>query len=195
MTAADAAGAIENPVTGERIEIRERDPGVLRFDYRLAPGGFAIGRLDHTHPYQVEQFRLRSGRLRVRVDGEEWTATEGEQFTIPANTPHTVWNDSRQSVHAVVELRPALDTASFFETTYGLAREGKTNEWGLPGPLQLAVLVDAYADELHLAAAPRSVQLGVAALLAPIGRALGYRASYPRFRSEPREATVDASGR
>lgn len=172
---------IENPVTGERIEFRERTADASRFDYYLAPGGFAVGRIDHVHPRQEERFDVRSGRLGVRIDGDEWTATAGTRFAILPETPHTVWNAGRDEMHAVIEIRPALDLESFFETTYGLARDGKTNRWGLPGPLQLAVLADEFREELYFAGAPRSLQRGVATVVAPIGRLAGYRARYPRY--------------
>lgn len=172
---------IENPVTGERIEFRERTADALRFDYYLAPGGFAVGRLDHAHPRQEERFEVRSGRLGVHIDGDEWTATPGTRFAILPETLHTVRNEHREEMHAVVELRPALDIASFFETAYGLAREGRTNRWGLPGALQLAVLADEFREELYFAGVPRPLQRGVAATLAPVGRLTGYRARNPRF--------------
>lgn len=180
MSTTDLVEAVENPVTGEHLSFRERTPERLAFDYVLEPDGFALGRLAHVHPRQVEQFEVRSGRLGVRVAGREWTATPGSTFSIPAGTAHTVWNDGLEPVHAVVELRPGLEMAAFFESAYGLASEGKTNRWGLPGPLRLAVLLDAYPDHLYLARLPRSLQFAAAALLAPIARSLGYRANEGR---------------
>lgn len=173
--------AIENPVTGERIEFRERTDGALLFEYYLEPGGFAVGRFDHVHPRQSEQLEIRSGQLDVRIDGDEWTATAGTRFAIPPGTPHTIWNAGDERMHATIELSPALDAKSFFETTFGLARDGETNHWGLPGPLQLAVLVDEFHEELYFAGAPRLLQRGVAGVLAPIARLTGYRPRYPRY--------------
>lgn len=184
MHTAATTGTIRNPVTGERIEIREHSEAVLRFDYALAPGGFSVGRVAHAHPRQVEQVRVRAGRFTVRVDGEEWTARAGERFTIPADAPHALRNDGSQPAEATVELRPALESAAFLRTTAGLARDGRTNEWGVPGPLQLAVLLEAYREEIYVAALPRSVQLGLAAMLAPLGRLLGLRPWYPRYEGD-----------
>ena len=177
--------AIDNPVTGERIEFRRTTDGTggdaLVFDYYLRPGGFAVGKVDHVHPRQEERFEVREGRLGVRIDGDEWTATPGTRFAVLPGTPHTVWNDGSETMHAVAEIRPALDIETFFETTYGLAREGKTNAAGLPGPLQLAVLADEFRDEIRLAAVPRPLYRGAAAALAPVGRLAGYRVRYPRY--------------
>lgn len=175
---------IENPATGERIEFRttagDSRGESLTFDYYLVPGGFALGKFDHVHPRQEERFEVRKGRLGVRIDGDEWTATSGTRFAIPERTPHTVWNDGGSGMHATVEIRPALDLETFFETTYGLAREGKTDRRGLPRPLQFAVLADEFRKELYFAAVPRSAQMALASALAPVGRLAGYRARYPR---------------
>lgn len=177
----DKAQSITNPVTGEHIEFEKQTGDVLRFDYYLEPDGFAVGRVDHAHPRQTEQFEVRSGRLGVRVGGDEWTATPGTRFAIPPETSHTVWNDGDGRMHASVEIRPALALKSFFETMFGLARDGRTNRWGLPGPLQLAVVADEYREELYFPKVPRPLQRGVAATVAPVGRLLGYRSWYPRY--------------
>ena len=178
---------IENPVTGERIEFRttgDDSPESLVFDYYLAPSGFGVGKYAHVHPRQEERFEIRRGELGVHIDGDEWTATAGTRFAVPEGTPHTVWNAGDDEMHALIEIRPALDTESFFETMYGHARDGRTDRRGLPGPLQLAVLVDEFRDELHLAGLPRRVQTGLASALAPVGRLAGYRARYPRYEDE-----------
>lgn len=176
--------SLENPVTGERIKFRtgpavaEGEP--LVFDYYLQPGGFAVGKVDHVHPVQTERFDVQAGRLGVRIDGHEWTATAGTRFAIPPETPHTVWNDGDKEMHAVVEITPALSIAAFFETTFDLAREGRTNGWGLPNPLHLAVIAWAFREELYLAALPRRLQLATVPVLAALGRLAGYRATPPR---------------
>lgn len=180
--------SLENPATGERIEFRtvpdHSDVQPLEFDYYLEPGGFAVGKFAHAHPRQEERFEVKSGRLGVRIEEDEWTATPGTRFAIPPRTAHTVWNDGSEEMHAVVEITPALSIATFFETMFGLASEGKTNGWGLPSPLQLAVIAWAFRDELYLAGLPRPLQQAGAAALAPLGRRAGYRATYPRFSTE-----------
>ena len=174
---------LENPVTGERIEFRTPPGGPadrpLAFDYYLRPGGFAVGKFDHVHPKQEERFDVRSGSLGVRIDGDEWTATPGTRFSVLPETPHTVWNDGDTEMHAVVEIRPALQLRAFFETTYGLACAGKTDSRGIPTPLQLAVLGDEFQTEIRPGAVPDSLYTSLTTMLAPIGRRAGYRARYP----------------
>ena len=182
---ARAGQVIDNPATGERIEFRETardtDGESLAFDYYLRPGGFAVGRVDHVHPRQEERIDVRSGRLGVRIDGDEWTATPRTRFAVLPGTPHTVWNDGDGTVHAVIEIRPALSIEAFFETTFGLARDGETLRWGLPTPLQAAVLADAFRKEFAVGGVPIPVQRRLTAALAPLGRRFGYRARYAQY--------------
>lgn len=80
------------------------------------------------------------------------------------------------------EVRPALNTEIFFETHYGLARDGKTDEDGVPNPLQFAVMLNGmHKGELYLAQPPIAVQQVLLALLSPIGKLLGYRDHYPKY--------------
>ncbi|MFC7142012.1 cupin domain-containing protein [Halosimplex aquaticum] len=185
--------ALENPETGERIEFRETAAETggdrVTFDYVLRPSGFGLGKVDHRHPRQTEQIEVRSGRLGVRTDGDEWTATPGTRFAVPPGTAHTVWNDGDEEMHAVVTLSPALDVETFFETTFGLAAAGRATRIGLPGPLQFAVLADAYREEFAVAGLPLSVQRPLATVLGALGRARGYRAAYPVVEErEPADA-------
>ncbi|MFL5909716.1 MAG: hypothetical protein ACJ768_03990 [Gaiellaceae bacterium] len=46
---------------------------------------------------------------------------------------------------------------------------------GLPGPLALAVLLTEYRDVIRPAVKPEPLVRGALALLAPVGRARGYR--------------------
>ena len=59
---------------------------------------------------------------------------------------------------------------------------GRVNDRGMPGLLQVAVLMNEYADEFRLAKPPWPVQRGLFGLLAPIGRALGRPARYSPSR-------------
>lgn len=45
--------------------------------------------------------------------------------------------------------------------------------------MQLAVMVPFFGDEMRLTSPSWAVQRAVFALLAPVGRLLGYRAEYP----------------
>ena len=70
----------------------------------------------------------------------------------------------------MVDLRPALNSETFFETAYGLAADGKTDENGAADPLQQAVtLTGINKGEVYLAWPPVAVQKALLAALAPVG--------------------------
>jgi len=60
---------------------------------------------------------------------------------------------------------------------FTLAAEGKTNRRGMPSPLRLAVIAKAHFDTVRLPFPPAALQRAVLALAAPLGQALGYRAT------------------
>lgn len=135
----------------------------------------------HYHPFQEEQFEVSSGAFRARIGEVEHTYRAGDTFTVPAKTPHWMHNVSDENGRLRWQVRPAMKTQSFFETMWDLAAEGKTNADGVPNILQLAVILREYGDEFRASSPPFVVQRILFALLAPIGRLLGYRAKYERY--------------
>ncbi|MDX1614939.1 MAG: cupin domain-containing protein [Candidatus Promineifilaceae bacterium] len=180
MTEIHTGTEIENPITGERIVFRqtpeETDGRLLKFDIMVEPGGFPT--TEHVHPAQSEHFEVNSGRLRLQQAGEETVYEAGEEATIPPGTPHMWWNSSQRQLEATVELRPAGRFASFITSLFALAQAGRTDDQGMPNLLQLAVLMGEYGDSIYPSSPPRPIQKALFAVLAPIGRALGYRADY-----------------
>jgi quercetin dioxygenase-like cupin family protein len=190
---AKAGDLIENPATGERITFlnttQETNGELLRFEYVLPPG-FTIP--EHVHPYQEERHEVLSGTLRGRVGGQERDYGEGERVVGPAGVPHAWQNPSSdEELRFVSELRPPLVFETILETTFGLARDGKTTKQGIPkDPLQLAVLVDETRGMFYASRVPVAVQeafLAIFGVLASVGRLLGYKARYPKY-SGPEEA-------
>jgi mannose-6-phosphate isomerase-like protein (cupin superfamily) len=187
--------SIENPVNGERItwvDTADTTAGeLLAFDLSLRPGAAVAA--EHRHLRQEERFRVDTGRIGLSVDGAERTVEPGEEVTVPAGVAHRWWNDGQVEAKVRVELRPALDTQKFFETFFGLARDGQTNSKGIPGILQIAV---AYRDLgtscPTLIKPPLLVQRVIFVLLAPIGRLLGRRSVYPQYS---RAGSADSAGR
>jgi hypothetical protein len=105
--------------------------------------------------------------------------------------PHARKNPSSdEELRFVSELRPPLVFETILETTFGLARDGKSTKQGIPkNPLQIAVLADESRGMVYATRVPVAVQEGfltLLALLASVGRLLGYRARYPEY-SGPEE--------
>ena len=138
----------------------------------------------HIHGSQEERFVVLSGRMGVRSGGQERILEAGEEAVVVPGVPHTFWNASLSGevLHHVVELRPALDSERFFETVFGLRRDGKLVEGKTPNPLMMAPVVVEY--ENWLAGPPVILQRLLFPPLALLGRLLGYRASYPRYSDD-----------
>jgi len=159
----------------------------LEYDFFIEPGG-AIARA-HRHPRQDERFEVIAGRVRGRVRDNERTADTGDVVEVPRGVPHFWWNDADVETHLRVRFAPALDTETFYETAFGLARDGKTGPNGIPRPLQLAVLLAAHPGEFCPAKVPIPVLNFLVTVFAPIGRLFGYKARYPQYSDTVIEAT------
>jgi quercetin dioxygenase-like cupin family protein len=175
-----AGDVIENPVTGERLVFRktsrETNGEAVVIETIVKPNGFVAA--GHLHPYQEERFQVLRGTVGFRVGREEIVAGPGQRLTVPAGTAHKFWNAGEDEAHFVCEVRPALQFEQLIETMFGLAADGKTNRKGMPNPLRLAVIAQAHFDNVHLPFPPAWMQRMGLALGAPLGRLLGYEATY-----------------
>jgi quercetin dioxygenase-like cupin family protein len=175
-----AGDAIENPVTGERLVFRttSRETGgqAVVIETFVQPNGFVAAA--HVHPSQEERFEVRRGSVGFKIGRKKIVAGPGRRITVPAGTPHKFWNAGDDEAHFVCEVRPALQFESLIATMFGLATDGKTNRKGMPNPLRLAVIADAHFDTVRLPFPPAIVQRLALAAGAPLGRLLGYGATY-----------------
>jgi quercetin dioxygenase-like cupin family protein len=189
---------IEHPVTGEQIVFlktaAETNGELLQFEMNVAPGGFIPG--EHVHPYQAEYFKVLAGTVAFRIEGEGAQLGVGQELTVPAGRRHKWWNASDEPAKMMIEFRPALQIAEYFETYMGLAQDGHADpKTGLPNLLWLAVIFRKYRREIQPAALPAPVQTIVINLLAPVGRLLGYRVPYPYPYARARSAPAGAPDR
>ncbi len=189
---ARAGETVEHPLAGTRIVFlrtaHDTDGELLELDVYMR-GGRRVP-AEHVHPYQEEKFEVLSGTARFRVRGQERGVGVGEKVVIPAGTPHVWGNPGEEEAHLIAELRPALDLETWFETFFGLAKDGKVNpKSGLPNSLQWAVISREFKDAFRPAQPPLLVQKILYRLLAPIGELLGYKARYPEYSGpeEPKE--------
>jgi quercetin dioxygenase-like cupin family protein len=184
---------IENPVTGERITFlataRDTDGDAVVIETVVQPDGFVAAA--HVHPSQTERFAVAEGTLGLKVGGETLTLEPGDVAVVEAGTPHKFWNAGEEPVRFVCEVRPALQFESLLETMFALAADGKTNRKGMPNPLRLAVIAKAHFDTVRLPFPPAWMQAAGLALGSPLGRLLGYGATYePDEKVEAVPATV-----
>jgi quercetin dioxygenase-like cupin family protein len=177
---AHAGQVLENPISGERIHFRRTaaDTGgeLLAIDLELSSDGHAPGL--HVHPVQEERFEVIEGRMRFRKGLRTTIAEAGDVVVVPPGTAHAFENAGTGEARAHVEIRPALRMEELFETAVTLAREGRTTKKGLPKPLELALFVNEFRDEVRGAFPPAWIQRATLAPLAWIARRRGRAARY-----------------
>ena len=135
----------------------------------------------HYHPIQEEDFRVLRGELTVAMNDRVMVLKEGDTLHIPPGTSHAMWNNSNLVTVINWQVRPALDTEYLLETITGLAQDGKTNERGMPGILQVAVTANRFSDVFRLSNPPYVLQKILFAVLAPVAYLFGYRAMYRKY--------------
>ena len=165
--------SIVNPRTGQRMTFISESRDLIEIDTLNPPSD--VREPEHVHPRQESGARVISGKLTFEVAGETRTLGPGDEITIPPNTPHRFWNPGTEDAHAVQFFRPALKSREFFETFFALARDDKLDEAGMPNPLQLAVMVPYFSDEIRPTSPPWPVLRGLTLVLGPVGRMRGYR--------------------
>jgi mannose-6-phosphate isomerase-like protein (cupin superfamily) len=172
--------SIENQVTGERLVFlktaQETNGELVVVEAFVQPTGFVAS--EHLHPYQEERFHVLRGTVGFKLHRSRIYAGPGQRITVPARTPHKFWNAGEDEAHFECEIRPALQFEQLIETMFGLAGDGRTNRKGMPNPLRLAVIARAHYDDVRLPFPPEWMQRMGLALGAPLGRLLGYEASY-----------------
>jgi quercetin dioxygenase-like cupin family protein len=156
---------------GEYVQIKAVQP----------PG--AVKAQPHVHLYQEESFQILAGRLTYEIGGRSSTAVAGEAIVTPPGTAHRHWNaEADEDLVMIQTLRPALDTDYFFETAYGLAREGKVQ--GVVFAVQGLVWFQTFRGTIAGESPPLWVQRALAAAATPLARLAGMRAVYRRFSGE-----------
>jgi quercetin dioxygenase-like cupin family protein len=166
---------ITNSRTGQRMTFVELQQDSLRIDSVNPPTDEREPL--HVHPKQESGAELVSGSLVFEVDGVRRKLAPGDSISIAPDTPHRFWNDGSEDAHSIGFFRPALASAEFFETLFALANAGKLDAKGMPRPLQLAVMVPRFKDEIRTVTPPWPVLRAMAMILGPLARARGYRST------------------
>jgi len=170
---------IENPISGERIVIRqsgaETDGRLLAFDLFLPAGAHVPA--GHIHPTQEERFTVVAGRMRFRLGRRRILADAGQTITVPAGRAHWFGNAGAGVAHARVEVRPALRMEEFFERTEAMGRAGTFLGSRLPRLRNLAAVLLEFQPEVAVPHAPAFLVRALLGPLAWLGRHRGRDAS------------------
>jgi mannose-6-phosphate isomerase-like protein (cupin superfamily) len=172
---ANSGETIVNPGTGEVVRFLTTSAmsrgQYLEFELELAPLG-RVGGLPHKHEAS-ERFTVHAGRLSCWLGPRRRDAGPGESLEVPAGVSHYVFNDGDQIVNATVEVRPARDFETFFETVFAIAARRRYKAFrGLPPPLHCALLAHTYG--VYGPVAPIAAQRPVLGVLAALARRRGY---------------------
>jgi mannose-6-phosphate isomerase-like protein (cupin superfamily) len=185
-----AGDRFENPVTGEygyiRLGTEETNGELIVSDLRVRVGGAVLGA--HRHPTIDERFTVLEGKIGYMLDGKKGVLGAGETADLPRGVYHDWWNAGDEEARVIVEIRPGRRFEQMVITLFNLAREGKTNNKGVPNPLQMAVIAQEFKDVVQFMSPPPAVQSALFGVLAPIGRMLGYKAIYPHHSQMPVES-------
>jgi quercetin dioxygenase-like cupin family protein len=174
---------ITNPKTGQTIKFLQTagDTGGRLLEMESSLRGHSTEPPLHYHPYQEETFLVLNGQLTVRLNGRQKIYSAGDQFHVPKNTAHSMWNEAETPAVINWRISPALETEYFFENTFGLSNHGKTNDKGMPGLLQIALIANKYDNIFRLSKPPFFLQKIVFFVLTPVAYLSGYRSSYEKY--------------
>jgi mannose-6-phosphate isomerase-like protein (cupin superfamily) len=114
---ARAGEGIRNPVAGLTLRVvqaaADTDGELLEMEATCEPR--SIEPPVHFHPRQEERFEILEGKMQAEIDGEQRELRSGDTLTVPAGTPHSMWNAGDVPARTRWETRPALRTEQFFE--------------------------------------------------------------------------------
>ncbi len=181
-----------NPASGERavVVLGSADTGGQRLvvDLHLRPGGGMTGR--HLHPHLHERFEVKKGSIAFTLDGRKHLAEAGRVVDIPPGALHDFWNPTSDEACVRIDVQPADRFVALIRNGFALAQDGKTDNTGKPGLLQIALMAREFDDVIRYSKGPRSIQRLLFLLLTPLARLKGLKGSYPEYLARPASESV-----
>ena len=174
----ERSDVIEVPRTGERFVFlrRPHDTQSEVFEIEFFVREFAlVAARPHIHATAEERVEVIAGTARMRIGREERIVGPGQTVVVPAGMVHSLRRQGEEFLQFRMQMRPPMKTETMFETLIGLHRDGKS----LTNPLQAVVI--AREHDTYVGGPPIWLQKPLIALLATIGRLLGYRARYEKY--------------
>ena len=172
-----------HPVTKEKSVVltdpRKHPDQVLLAHLTVEPGGRVAA--PHWHPGLEERFLIVKGQIGFYLDGEETVLGPGEHATIRPDVVHDWWQVGDEPAEALVEVVPGVRFVEMVGTLFGLGRDGKTDDKGMPGALQLAVMGHEYDDTVVFTKPPALIRKTLLPVLAAVGRARGLQPKYDEY--------------
>jgi mannose-6-phosphate isomerase-like protein (cupin superfamily) len=149
----------------------DTDGRFLEMELLLPPD--AVAAPPHIHPAQEEEYEVLAGTLDVLVDGTWRPVSNGESITVPARHAHTFRNSSGGPARVRNTHTPALQFQYYIEKVHALVTSGKVTSFkNLSSLIYMSMLWEEHNREI---VAARPTQRAVMAVLARVGKRLGYR--------------------
>ena len=143
----------------------------VEMEWVLPPGAFAPP--PHRHPTQVEEYEILEGRLDVMVGGHWRELGPGESASVPVNADHTFRTAGAHPVRVRNVHRPGSHFDEFIEKQYRFAVSPRFK--GLKRPSTAIVMAMVWREHADLLVPSNRLLSSAVAVLARIGRMLGYR--------------------
>jgi hypothetical protein len=136
----------------------------------------------HVHASQEERLTVICGTLGVMRGGTVYKLSAGDTIVLPPNVKHRWWNAGEDEVYFRAEVAPAGNLEEVLEVLSGMAHDGRLNDRAMPrNPFDLANLFRL--SELYWPSIPVRVQKAVLLLVSLLGRLLGHRSDFGRYRA------------
>jgi len=174
---------ISNQVTGQSIRFLQtsKDTSGELLEMESTFQAHSVEPIPHYHPHQEEYFKVLSGEIKIRLNGNIIVLKRDETLHIPKNNVHSMWNDSNETALLNWKVKPAMDTEYLLETGIGLANDGKVNEKGMPSFLQSIMIAHKFRHVYRPAKPPYVILKFAFVLLVPIAWLFGYRGTYKKY--------------
>jgi quercetin dioxygenase-like cupin family protein len=175
--------SIDNKKTGQQISFIQTsdDTGGELLEMESLFQAHSTEPVPHYHPLQEEYFTVLEGEITVRTNGQLYVLKQNDKLHIKKGQIHSMWNHSSQKARVNWKVVPASDTEYFLENGIGIANKKKTNEQGMPGLLQIALLAKRFSHVYRVAKPSYAIQKIIFSILSPFSFLAGYRSCYKEF--------------
>jgi quercetin dioxygenase-like cupin family protein len=174
---------IHNPVNKQSIRFlqtsKNTDGRLLEMESTYAP--HSLEPKQHYHPYQSEDFTVLKGELTIKMAKHVLILKQGETIHIPANTSHSMWNNTAEKTVINWKVYPAMETEHLLETVAGLATDGRISKKGILPFLHVVAMADRYAAMFRLSRPAFALQKTLFFLLKPFAYVAGYKRDHAKY--------------
>lgn len=175
---------LSNPVSREwvteLVPAQKTDGKYLSALYIIAGEGPPM----HYHPGFEESFEVMKGELTIIQENTSHNISAGASYTIPPNIAHKPRYEGDEFAAAIGTVRPASRTLDLLKTLFGLTHEDKVDEEGQPTFLQGMIMTNSFANDTVFLSPPPTITKTLSSIIAPVGRMLGYNATYEKYETE-----------